>query len=306
MTHINDSILETLAYFDVFNYPLTKGEIFLFLHKKYDHFTLESGLQNLVLNKKIYRFNNFYTLINDPTLIKRREKGNDKAAHMLKIAKKISHILIKFPYVRGIAVSGSLSKNFADEKSDIDLFIITATDRLWIARTIMHLFKKLTFLVNKQHFFCMNYYIDEQQLEIVEKNIYTATEVVTLIPMEGDTVFENFFAANNWTRNYLPNNILRLSSARQVKNSWFKMGIEFIFNNKIGNAIDNKLKEITQKRWQKKTQQEKQNMHGVIMSMEANKHFSKPDPSKYQNKLLTRYEDKVFRLLHEYETSSAV
>jgi len=225
---------------------------------------------------------------------------------MLKIAKKISHILIKFPYVRGIAVSGSLSKNFADEKSDIDLFIITATDRLWIARTIMHLFKKLTFLVNKQHFFCMNYYIDEQQLEIVEKNIYTATEVVTLIPMEGDTVFENFFAANNWTRNYLPNNILRLSSARQVKNSWFKMGIEFIFNNKIGNAIDNKLKEITQKRWQKKTQQEKQNMHGVIMSMEANKHFSKPDPSKYQNKLLTRYEDKVFRLLHEYETSSAV
>jgi predicted nucleotidyltransferase len=115
-------------------------------------------------------------------------------------AKGVGRLLIKFPFVRGVGISGSLSKNFADDKSDIDLFIITEKDRLWIARTLMHCFKKLTFLANRQHHYCMNYYVDEQQLQIAEKNIYTAIEVDTLIPLEGDVVFEQFYTANTWTR----------------------------------------------------------------------------------------------------------
>ena len=63
----------------------------------------------------------------------------------------------------------------------------------------------------------MNYYIDEDQLEIVEKTLYTAIEIVTLIPLQGDTVIEQFYAANTWTRNYLPNKIMRLSSAKPIR-----------------------------------------------------------------------------------------
>jgi hypothetical protein len=69
-------------------------------------------------------------------------------------------------------------------------FITTAKNRLWIARTLMHGLKKLTFLFNKQHYFCMNYYVDEvQQLQIREKNIYTAIEVATLMPSTGRYYF---------------------------------------------------------------------------------------------------------------------
>jgi predicted nucleotidyltransferase len=140
----------------------------------------------------------------------------------------LAQLLIKFPYVRGIGISGSLSKNFADENSDIDLFIITKKNRLWIARTLMHLFKKLTFLVNKQHYYCMNYYIDEQQLEIVEKNIYTAIEVVTLIPLQGDGAFASFYSANAWTKDYLPNKVMRISSAKPSKRHLLKSCVEFL------------------------------------------------------------------------------
>src|SRR5476651_1607174 len=124
----------------------------------------------MVANQYIYSFGEFYTLKNDPLLMTRRMAGSQKAAELIKIAQRVSNILIRIPYVKGIAISGSLSKNYADDDSDIDLFIITSKNRLWIARTLMHCVKKLSFLFNKQHYFCMNYYVDESQLEIAEKN----------------------------------------------------------------------------------------------------------------------------------------
>ncbi|QKJ29923.1 hypothetical protein HQ865_09195 [Mucilaginibacter mali] len=303
MTGINKNILATLAYFDMFNYPLTRGEIFLFLQQKHTQQDLDVALRYMIASQSIFNFGTFYSLKNDTSLIRRRVEGNRKAAELLGTARKVSELLICFPYVRGIAVSGSLSKNYADDDSDIDLFIITAKNRLWIARTIMHTFKKLTFLVNKQHYFCMNYYVDEAELQIKEKNIYTATEVVTLVPLQGDTQFERFFAANSWTQDYLPNNYLRLSSAKSLKNNLLKAFIEVLLNNKLGSIIDKILMKITCKRWGKKTVEKRLNMHGVILSMSAGQHCAKPDPVEFQDKLMNRYHEKVARLFQSRESS---
>jgi predicted nucleotidyltransferase len=51
------------------------------------------------------------------------------AVKHIKKAKAVAKFLSWFPYIRGIAISGSLSKNFADENSDLDFFIITAANR---------------------------------------------------------------------------------------------------------------------------------------------------------------------------------
>jgi hypothetical protein len=305
LSEIKENILATLAYFDMFNYPLTRAEVYLFLKGKQDYELFDIALQNLHDEGIIYQFDKFYTLKNDQYLIVRRNEGNKKAAELIKIAEKVGNLLIRFPYVRGIAISGSLSKNFADENSDVDLFIITEKNRLWIARTIMHFFKKLTFLVNKEHLFCMNYYIDMQQLEIPEQNIYTAIEVGTLIPLQGDVVFDKFYAANTWTRQFLPNKNMRISSAKPVKNSAFKVLFERLLNFPFGNTIDNMLMKVTANRWSRKTLLKKLNSHGVLLGLLTDKHFAKPDPTNFQVKLLTKYELKVSRILSEYENSLA-
>lgn len=297
VTEAKENILATLAYFDIFNYPLTSGEIYLFLKNKYEQADFEFGLKCLIGSRSVYQFNSFYTLKNDYSLIARRCEGNKKAAELIKIAGKVSELLIRFPYVRAIAISGSLSKNFADENSDIDLFVITAKNRLWIARSLMHAFKKLTFLVNKQDYFCMNYYIDEEQLEIVEKTLYTAIEVVTLIPLQGDSAIEHFYAANAWTREFLPNKIMRISSAKPLKPFFLKILVEKILDNGVGNVIDNMLMKITASRWLKKTLTKKLNSKGSIMGMDANKHYAKPDPKNFQTRLLQQYQDKVSKIL---------
>ena len=305
MAEIKKNILATLAYFDVFNYPLTREEIGLFLPVKCDPIAFDMAMTCLVGCRLIYRFDRFYTLKNDPYLIKRRNDGNQKAAEMIKTARKVGNILIRFPYVRGIAISGSLSKNFADAESDIDLFIVTAPNRMWVARTLMHFLKKLTFLVNREHYFCMNYYIDEQQLEIAEKNIYTATEVVTLIPIQGDTTFADFFAANAWTRNYLPNHIMRVSTAKPLSKRPLKSLIEWLLNNRLGELLDNKLMGITASRWDQKTREKRLNDHGMLLAMVTGKHYAKPDPKNFQINLISRYETRIAQLLVENQHSVA-
>jgi predicted nucleotidyltransferase len=305
LSEIKKNILATLAYFDLFNYPLTMEEVFLFLPVKYDQDEFGYALRSLIIDRLIYKFERFYSLKNDYFLIERRGKGNAKAAEMIGIAKKVSKLLIHFPYVRGIAISGSLSKNFADENSDIDLFIITVKNRLWIARTIMHCFKKLTFLVKKEHYFCMNYYVDEQEMQIREKNIYTAIEIVTLMPLQGDAVFEQFFISNAWTRNYLPNKCMRLTTAMPIKNSPLKKSIEILFNNRLGNIIDTWMMKITAKRWLKKKRMKKMNMSGFVMGMDADKHCAKPDPENFQSKLIQRYKFNVSQLLERCRKSIA-
>ncbi|MDO3643393.1 hypothetical protein [Mucilaginibacter sp. L3T2-6] len=305
LSAVKEQILETLSYFDLFDYPLSRAEIYLFLKKKHSFDVFEDGLRNLLNAGVIFQFDKFYTLKNDHYLVVRRNEGNKKAAGLIKIAEKVGNLLIRFPYVRGVAVSGSLSKNYADDGSDIDLFIITAKNKLWIARTIMHCFKKLTFLFNKEHLFCMNYYIDEQQLEIVEKNTYTAIEIATLIPLQGDVVFERFFAANAWIREYLPNKTMRVSRAQPVRTYIFKSLLELTFNNHAGNKLDNLLMKITSVRWLKKTQQEKLNSRGIVMGMITGKHFAKPDPKNFQNKLLVRYQYRMDRILKDYMENMA-
>ncbi|ASU35175.1 hypothetical protein MuYL_3290 [Mucilaginibacter xinganensis] len=302
---IKENILETLAYFDLFDYPLSRAEIFLFLKNKYDFNVFEEALKSLLNCEIIYRFDKFYTLKNEHNLVIRRNGGNKKAAELIKTAEKVGNFLIRFPFVRGIAISGSLSKNFADDHSDIDLFIITAENKLWIARTLMHCFKKLTFLANKEHLFCMNYYIDEHNLEIAEKNIYTAIEIATLIPLQGDLIFEKFYAKNAWTRDYLPNKTMRIASAKPVKYVYLKRLLEALFNNAAGCRLDDMLMKITSGRWQKKTQQKKLNSHGIIMGMDTGKHFAKPDPENFQNKLLGRYQCRVDKVLQTYENTVA-
>ena len=286
-----------MAYFDVFNYPLTNEEVRRFLPEKCNQLVVNEILYQLIKEDIIYKLNNFYSLQNQPQLAEIRLAGNKRAIKLLKIARRAAKILSWFPFVQSIAVSGSLSKNFADEKADIDFFIITSANRLWIARTFMHVFKKLTFLAGKQNWFCMNYYIDEMKMEIAEKNIFTAMEIVTLMPMQGINCFKKFIEANSWTHNYFREQIITNEKNGEIKKVVFRKCLEKIFNSSLGISIERRLMRVTDERWKKKTHQGKVNDHGRRLAMITNPHFSKPDPAIFQSKVLRKYQHKVKRLL---------
>jgi hypothetical protein len=301
---INKDILATLTYFDMFDYPLRKREIFSFL-SHCDNFTeFDHALEILVKDFVIFKIGDFYSLQNNHSIAERRYKGNEKAGLMLKKAEKASRIIASFPFVKGIAVSGSLSKYFADENADIDFFIITAANRLWIARTMLHIFKKFTFLFNMQDCFCMNYFIDEAEPGIVEKNVYTAMEIATILPLRGRNIFDHFYEVNDWTRIFFPNKYIDTSSTKNIKQTWFKYISEKTFNNRFGDSLDNFLMKLTAKRWATKTRLKKKNSKGYLMSMFTDKHFSKPNPEHFQKKLLQKYDNGLAEVYKRLEHSS--
>lgn len=292
--HLQNNILKVLAYFDIFDYPVSAEEVRFFLEQPVQEQELKAALDALTEEQHLFRLNGFYSLRDNPGLAERRIRGNKHAEELLAIAAKISRFLFLFPYVRGIGISGSLSKNFADENADIDYFIITAPNRLWIARTLMHLFKKLTFLAGKQHWYCMNYYIDEDALNIEEKNIFTAMEMITLLPVYGNGTMEKFFSANDWVTSYYPNYTEKKATIKSgFVHSRFKNAIEFLFNSRAGEWLDNYLMKLTTRRWQEKESAHKLNMRGGRMGLLTGKHFSKPNPAYLQEQVLERYQEKL-------------
>ena len=295
--NIQNDIKATLAYYDIFYYPLTQFEIYQYLHNKYEYSVFITELELMVIQQQVFRNEEFYSLHNDPALTNRRKKGNQLARRMMITAGKKAEFLFKFPYVRGIGVSGSLSKNFADEFSDIDFFIITKGKRLWIARTLLHLFKKFTFLSGNQHFYCMNYFISEEELTIEEKNIYTATEIVTLIPLKGWKTFHAFNARNQWVKEFLPNHSMKISYIRDFKSGNLKRFLELLFNNILGSGLDKLLMNITRNRWDKKTREKKLNSRGILMGMKVSRSYAKPHPGNFQEKLVREYEEKLSELI---------
>ena len=291
---IENSILKVLVYFDIFNYPLTEKEIRSFLDNSYDEIEFNNSFQELLHSKHIFQLHEFYSLQHDPSLADRRRKGNELAASLLVRAEKIAKLFYKFPYVRAVGVSGSVSKNFADENADIDYFIIAKANRLWIARTLLHLFKKIPFLKNRKDHYCMNYFIDEEDLVIEEKNVYTATELFTIIPMAGNGSMKNFFKSNTWSHRYFPNRGLPSVKEDIKKHSpWFKKIAESLLNNKLGTSLDNYLMRTTTRRWKKKEDEQRLNTKGERMGLKTGKHFSKPNPIFFHDWFMDKYEKRL-------------
>ena len=291
--------MKTLAYFDYFNYPLTREDIRSFLPQRCNQAVIDESLSALAYENIIFKTDSFYSLQNNPLLAKTRHEGNQRAVKQLAIAKKVSALLSRCPYVEAIAISGSLSKFFADEKSDIDFFIITAANRLWIARTFMHCLKKLSYIAGKQHWFCMNYYVDEIGMDIEEKNIFTAMEIVTLIPMQGQRHYKKFISTNSWTQTYFPARTGSNAYAPEIKKGLIRICCEKILNSGWGDRIDKWLMNLTDKRWKKKTLEGRVNDHGRKIGMVVGRHFSKPDPKNFQVKLVEDYNSRVSKLLQE-------
>lgn len=301
MDQLQYNILSTLAYFDIFDYPLKKEEIHTFLGQETSANELASALGFMTHAGSLKNKSDFFSLRDDFSLVERRLKGNERADRQLPFAKRAGSFLSGFPYVRAIGISGSLSKNFADEKSDIDFFIITAKNRVWLARTFMHIFRKFALLAGKHNWFCMNYYIDEEALEIKEKNIFTAMELVTVLPVKGKNYFEAFFKANEWVKEYFPLCEPRQAEAAAKKSLW-KQFVETLFNNHLGDAIDKWLMKMTRSRWQQKTERKKRNSQGILLGMDSDRHYAKPSPNHLQAQILRQYQIKMEELTAKPES----
>ena len=281
--------LKAILYFSIFRYPLKLEEIHGYTNNKTLQET-KDDIHFLIEKEVIGNVDNFYVYNNDNESVAKRVKGNNQAEKALVIAKERASFIAKFPFVKGVGVSGSLSKGYYDSDSDIDFFIITQHSKLWICRTFLMVYKKL-FLFNSRQFFCINYYVSENQLEIEEKNIFTATELKTLIPLEGSMVFEKFYEKNNWIASFFSNFEVNLDEVQDAKKLWFTKTIELILLSRFGIFLNATFKSITLKKWNAKFHY--LNPKDFEIAMKSSENISKHHPSNFQKKVVDSLNEKI-------------
>jgi hypothetical protein len=291
-TAAQSNVLRTLLYFDLFDHPLTEKEIYHLLRSKQSTAAdVSNALRELSSDSILYFQDGFYFLPGKNATIQRRLNGEAHAAVSLKTAMKFSRRIAKFPFVRGISLSGSISKNFMDKQSDIDYFIVTAAGRMWVARTLLVLYKKI-FLLNSRKNFCVNYFLTQENLEVPDKNIFTATEVSFLVPTYNYDLYRRFRNANSWSGDFLPNFPLRGQDYLvSVKSSNVKSVLENILSGSIGTWLDTYFFKITLKFWKKKFSHF--DASTFDFRMRSRKNVSKHHPLGYQEKILGRYAERV-------------
>lgn len=292
------TLLKPLLYFSLFRHPLTEEEIYAFSEAN-NRVQFKKELDTLVKDKIIYNIDGFYLCEDKKELVTRRLKGNQRAKEIHQKATNVSRFISKFPYVEGVGISGSLSKGYYDDEGDIDFFIITAPKRLWIARTLLILYKKI-FLLNSKKYFCVNYFISADSLEIDEKNRFTATELVTMLPMYGNGSFHEFYEKNKWANSFLPNKNIseRIVNLNSVDKPLLTKGIEKILNTKLGSIVDTLFLKITYKKWKIKFK-DLEDRHFNI-ALKSTKNVSKHHPLNFQNQVIERLNNKYLEYQENY------
>src|ERR1700761_9156416 len=121
-----EAVLSVLRYYMLFGYPLKADEIYGNLSISCSFSELLVALEDMEETGNICRCEGYYGLASDVwDLVIRRKEANALAAIKKEKAMAAGRLIYTFPFVRFVGISGSLSKGYADSKSDFDFFVIT-------------------------------------------------------------------------------------------------------------------------------------------------------------------------------------
>jgi hypothetical protein len=201
VSDLKQGLLYTVAYADLFDYPLRLEEI----HRYLTYPASMEALSDLLseCESAVQEVGGYYVIRGREEIIPLRARREAVSLSLWKMTVRYGHIIAALPFVRMVAVTGSLALNNAGEEGDIDLMIVTAPGFLWTCRALTLLVARLARLEGAA--LCPNYLVSEESLLISERSHYVARELVQMIPFSGIEVYERIRRLNAWTREYLPN-----------------------------------------------------------------------------------------------------
>lgn len=203
---LDDAILHTLVYADLFDYPLKVKEIHRYLTgyaaplAMVERHLEEDGR----LSGRLASISPWWFLAGREHLAELRRERTAYSQVLWPQARRYGHLIAALPFVRLVSITGSLAmNNVRGPRDDIDLLIVAAKDRLWLARglaiLVVHLARRAGVEI------CPNYFIAEHRLQVDEPSLFTAHELAQLIPLDGADVYRRLLRSNHWMSHYLPN-----------------------------------------------------------------------------------------------------
>src|SRR5258708_2858873 len=183
------AIKNTLQYRAIFKYPLSFQQLqtYLICRKGFEYEFFKKTVSRLHKKNYIKAKDEKFTL---PSLKPfswdlRGKYSKEHIERNSKVFKKLGSI----KWIKMLAVTGSVAAFNADKDDDIDIFIVTERNRLWLTRFFVVLMLKAMGVyrseTNPNKKICPNILIDETQLEWNKdkQNIYVAHEIAMMYPI---------------------------------------------------------------------------------------------------------------------------
>lgn len=227
------AILKTLIYANFFDYPMKAYEIHKWLiGKQATLFQVEKGLERLIKKRKVQQFKDFYFLKKQQNLVLKRERRENQSKKYLRKAKIFTQILKIIPWIKLVGISGGLAVDNCSKKDDIDLFLITDANRIWLSRIFaivifefLRVRRKVKMKPTKvSGKFCFNTILDEDHLIQSFKDLYTAHEVLQMkLLWTRGGIYTKFLSDNNWAFEHLPNWTSKVKYSKAKKDKGFRI-----------------------------------------------------------------------------------
>ncbi len=236
-TALRDAIKTVAARFDIFDYPLTSFEIWQFLPLKSSYsevrdclkkeFTLESS-------------NGFYFLPGRKEIIATRHLRFREAEKKINLARRRLILLSWLPWIRLIALANVIGAHNHKPNNDIDLFIITQKNRVWLVKFFASSILALSGLrptssVTKDRL-CVSFLADDTALNLENCRIgsedwyfsYWLAGLVIISAENGS--YEQLLNANQWLKISLPNWRLEARPRRRFTTRRLKRDSQLFLN----------------------------------------------------------------------------
>ncbi len=283
------ALLETITFFDIFDFALTSEELCDYiLYKKW---TLTELREFTNHEQFIVNLHRYVYLRGRSLIVKARKHKEHQARQLIKKAKKYVKFMQMLPFVRMVSICNNLSFYSAERESDIDLFIITEKKRLFFARSMVWLYTQL--LGVRRHGrktkgrFCLTFFVSEDSMNLEnikhEKDIYFVFWLRLMRPLIGQKIYRKFISKNKWINKYFDYEIDQKKHLLPESKSLKKVqaGLEFIFKGYFGDIIEYILKKWQIKRSKKKATKLK-NQDGIIITDTVLKFHNDDMRDRYQ------------------------
>ncbi|MFH1253675.1 MAG: hypothetical protein V1664_05125 [Candidatus Uhrbacteria bacterium] len=248
-TALEVAIVRTLAWFSLFEYPLTAFELWKYLYqpdKKYSLIEVEKTLsESQRLTEKINFERGFYfwPKNKDDDFVSVHQTKFLDAAKKYKKLRRAAYYFSLLPFVRAVFTCNNLDWHNTAPGSDIDLFIVVKPGTIWLSRLLLvapfALFKKRPHPYSTPlqprgrgwgggaDPFCFSFFttadnLNFKNLLLPESDPYFVYWLASLMPIfDREEIQKKIWQENSWLKEILPNVFPRnIHEEIQPKHLW--------------------------------------------------------------------------------------
>lgn len=205
------NVLRTLIFYDLFGSPVLLDE----LPQRTIGGLPEEWLANPrakieadpILSQYVTVARGYVFLRTAPAEFDRWEAAERTRWQCLRRYENWVRVFCRIPFVRMIAVTGSLSFPMPPKKPDCDLFVVAARNRLWIVAALsrllfLRILPKLRLV--KYGEICVNYMVDEDAPNTSSEDLFDSMQMAAMNLVAGQEAYDRLVTSHRGLKRFFP------------------------------------------------------------------------------------------------------